>query len=152
METFHAWSKAIPTFFFVQSRMRVLILDWSVGRIEPPQKKLQKNLQRNHKKHWNGRPWYPRNTLKVNINIFGLKNTQFLFLFLSFSMLLICSFFRLKELFQVKNGSTTTLLFFFLENAKNLGRSDDAKRRKKTRGWPNAQKYHIKLNINQGKI
>ena len=131
METFHAWSKAIPTFFFVQSRMRVLILGWSVGRIEPPQKKLQKNLQRNHKKHWNGRPWYPRNTLKVNINIFGLKNTQFLFLFLSFSMLLICSFFRLKELFQVKNGSTTTLLFFFLENAKNLGRSDDAKRRKK---------------------
>ena len=129
METFHAWSKAIPTFFFVQSRMRVLILGWSVGRIEPKKKKLQKNLQRNHKKHWNGRPWYPRNTLKVNINIFGLKNTQFLFLFLSFSMLLICSFFRLKELFQVKNGSTTTLLFFFLENAKNLGRSDDAKRR-----------------------
>ena len=112
--------------------MRVLILGWSVGRIEPKKKKkLQKNLQRNHKKHWNGRPWYPRNTLKVNINIFGLKNTQFLFLFLSFSMLLICSFFRLKELFQVKNGSTTTLLFFFLENAKNLGRSDDAKRRTK---------------------
>ena len=26
--------------------------------------------------------------------------------------------------------------FFFFENAKNLGRSDDAKRRKK-RGWPN---------------
>ena len=118
METFHAWSKAIPTFFFVQSRMRVLILGWSVGRIEPPQKKLQKNLQRNHKKHWNGRPWYPRNTLKVNINIFGLKNTQFLFLFLSFSMLLICSFFRLQELFQVKNGSTTTLLFFFWKMPK----------------------------------
>ena len=54
-----------------------------------------------------------------------------MFLFLSFSMLLICSFFRLKELFQVKNGSTTTLLFFFLQNAKNLGRSDDAKRRTK---------------------
>ena len=46
-----------------------------------------------------------------------------------FSMLLLCSFFRLKELFQVKNGLTTSLLFF--ENAKNLGRSDDAKRRKK---------------------
>ena len=27
-------------------------------------------------------------------------------------------------------------LFFFFENAKNLGRSDDGKRRKK-RGWPN---------------
>ena len=40
-------------------------------------------------------------------------------LFLFFSMLLLCSFFRLKELFQVKNGLTTLLLFF--ENAKNLG-------------------------------
>ena len=27
-------------------------------------------------------------------------------------MLLLCSFFRLKELFQVKNGLTTSLLFF----------------------------------------
>ena len=42
---------------------------------------------------------------------------------------------RLKELFQLKNGLTTSLLgFFFLENAKNLGRSDDAKRRKKEDG------------------
>ena len=59
---------------------------------------------------------------------------MFMFLFLFFCMLLLCSFFRLKELFQVKNGVTTTLLFFF-ENAKNWGRSDDGKRRKK-RGWP----------------
>ena len=36
-------------------------------------------------------------------------------------MLLLCSFLRLKELFQVKNGLTTSLPFF--ENAKNLGRS-----------------------------
>ena len=34
------------------------------------------------------------------------------FLFLFFSMLLLCSFFRLKELFQVKNGLTMLLLFF----------------------------------------
>ena len=53
-------------------------------------------------------------------------------LFLFFSMLLLCSFFRLKELFQVKNGMTTSLLFFF-ENAQNLGRSDDGKRREKKR-------------------
>ena len=59
-------------------------------------------------------------------------------------MLLLCSFFRLKELFQVKSGLTTSLIFFFLfENAKNLGRSDDAKRRKK-RGWPEPQ------SINRG--
>ena len=58
-----------------------------------------------------------------------------MFLFLFFSMLLLCSFFRLKELFQVKNGVTMSLLSFFSENAKNLGWSDDGKRKKK-RGWP----------------
>ena len=36
----------------------------------------------------------------------------FMFLLLFFSVLLLCSFFRLKELFQVKNGLTTSLLFF----------------------------------------
>ena len=56
-----------------------------------------------------------------------------MFLFLFFSMLLLCSFFRLKELFQVKNGVTTSLLLI-LENAKNLGCSDDGKRRKKEDG------------------
>ena len=48
-------------------------------------------------------------------------------------MLSLCSFSRLKELFQVKNGLTMLLLFFL--SAKNLGRLDDAKQRKK-RGWP----------------
>ena len=57
-----------------------------------------------------------------------------MFLFLFFSMLLLSSFLRLKELLQVKNGVSTSLLFFF-ENAKNLGRSYDCKRRKK-RGCP----------------
>ena len=62
---------------------------------------------------------------------------MFLFLFLFFCTLLLRSFFRLKELFQVKNSLTTSLLFVVVvfENAKYLGRSDDAKRRKK-RGWP----------------
>ena len=41
-----------------------------------------------------------------------------LFLFLFFSMLLLCSFFRLKELFQVGNGLTTSLIFFFLKMPK----------------------------------
>ena len=54
-----------------------------------------------------------------------------MFLFLFFSMLLPCSFFRLKELFQVKNGVITSVGFFFFENAKNLGRSDDGKQKKK---------------------
>ena len=67
---------------------------------------------------------------------------MFLFLFLFCSMLLLCSFFRLKELFQVKNGLTTSLLFFF-ENAKNLGRSDDAKRRNKKRMALSAVNEHL---------
>ena len=45
-------------------------------------------------------------------------------------MLLLCSFFILKELFPVKNGFTT-LFFFFFENVKNFSRSDDAKQDKK---------------------
>ena len=44
---------------------------------------------------------------------------MFVFLFLFFSMLLLCSFFRLKELFPMKNGLTKSLLFFF-ENAQKF--------------------------------
>ena len=36
---------------------------------------------------------------------------MFMFLFLFFSVLLLCSFCRLKELFQVNNGVTMSLLF-----------------------------------------
>ena len=58
-------------------------------------------------------------------------------------MLLLCSFFRLKELFQVKNGLTTSLLFFF-ENSKNVGRLDDAKRKRRGDRWPQDQKRRPK--------
>ena len=39
----------------------------------------------------------------------NIQEEMFIFLFLLFSVLLLCSFFRLKELFQVKNGLTTSL-------------------------------------------
>ena len=39
-------------------------------------------------------------------------------MFLFFSMLLLCSFFRSKELFQVKNGLTTSFPFFFWKMPK----------------------------------
>ena len=42
--------------------------------------------------------------------------SQFLFLF--FSMLLLCSSFRLKESFKMKNSLTTSLLFFFWKMPK----------------------------------
>ena len=71
---------------------------------------------------------------------------MFLCLFLFFSMLLLYSFFRLKELFKLKNGLTISLLFvFIIENAKNLGRSDNAKWKK--RGWPNITPKDKKLFV-----
>ena len=39
-------------------------------------------------------------------------------MFVFFSMMLLCSFFRLKELFQVKITVTTSLLFFLLKMPK----------------------------------
>ena len=73
--------------------------------------------------------------LKVNIHITGL--TKCTIYSKKFSCFSLCCYYdhfsdRLKELFQVKNGLTTSLLFFF-ESVKNLGRSDDAKQRKKER-------------------
>ena len=60
---------------------------------------------------------------------------MFMFLFLFFSMLLLCSFFRLKELFQVKNGVTTSLLSFLKIPKIWVGRTTVSGERK--RGWPN---------------
>ena len=107
-------AKAIPLFF----SFSVKCVSWYwVSRSD-----WKKKLKKNHKKSRNRRPWYPRMTLKVNIHIFGLTKCAIyckkmsLFLFLFFYMLLLCSFFRLKELFQVKNGLTTFshfLIFFW---------------------------------------
>ena len=55
---------------------------------------------------------------------------MFMFLFLFFSKLLLCSFFIISS-----EKWFNYVVTFFFEKAKNLGRSDDAKRRKK-RGWP----------------
>ena len=46
----------------------------------------------------------------------------------------------------MKNGLTTLLLFFYFENAQNLGRSDDAKQRKK-RGWSKCTKNLLDVCI-----
>ena len=102
--------------------MRLLILGWSVGL-------KKKNIKKIHKK--SRRTWYPRVMLKVNIHIFGLtkckiyckKCSCFCSCF-SLCCYILCSFFRLKYLFQMKNGLTaSTRYFFFFEKAKNLGRS-----------------------------
>ena len=98
--------KAIAIFSFAYRRMRFLLLGRSVG--------LKKKKTKNKTKQNNTRslgivgPGTPGRKKMYNI-----LWRMFMFLFLFFSMLLLCSFFRLKELFQVKNGVTTSLLFFF---------------------------------------
>ena len=80
---------------------------------------------------------------------------MFMFLFLFFSMLLLCSFFRLKELFQVKNGVTTTLLFFFWKMPKiGVGRTT-VNGEKKEDGLSlcrNNISRLLKLNFKQGPL
>ena len=114
--------------------MRFLILGRSV-RLK--KKKLKKKV---HKKSRNSRPWYPRTMLKVNIHIFGLtkctivKNVHvFVPVFLYAVTILV---FQIKRIISSKKWCNYIITFFFFENAKNLGRSDDGKGRKK-RGWPN---------------
>ena len=67
------------------------------------------------------------------------------FLFLFFSMMLLCSFFRLKELFQVKNGFTMSLHFFFLKMPNIWVGPDDAKRIEKKRGGPQMAKRQVRV-------
>ena len=43
--------------------------------------------------------------------------------------------FQIKRIISSKKWFNYVVTFFFFENAKTLGRSDDAKPRKK-RGWP----------------
>ena len=51
--------------------------------------------------------------------------------------------FEIKRIISSKKRLNYVVTFFFFENAKNLDRSDDSKRRKK-RGWPNVQFKRIK--------
>ena len=68
-------------------------------------------------------------------------------MFLFFSMRLLCSFFRLKELFQVKKWFNDVITLFFFQNAKKLGRSDGAKRRKKNRMALHPKYVHLQWVI-----
>ena len=106
-----------------------------VGQIE------KKNLKKNHKKFRNSRLWYPRTTLKVNIHIFGLTKctiySEKCSCFCSCFLYALCCYY-------VKNGATMSLLFFF-ENAKNLGPSDDGKRRKRMALVKESQQLIIKF-------
>ena len=47
--------------------------------------------------------------------------------------------FQIKRIISSEKWFKYVVTFFFFENAKNLGRSDDSKRRKK-REWPNVDK------------
>ena len=53
--------------------------------------------------------------------------------------------FQIKRIISSEKWCNDVVTFFFFENAKNLGRSDDSKRRKK-RGWPNRKRIEIMIN------
>ena len=53
--------------------------------------------------------------------------------------------FQIKRIISREKWFNYVVTFFF-ENAKNLGRSDDAKRRKK-RGWPKKNPYKRGVRI-----
>ena len=80
-------------------------------------------------------------TLKVNIHIFGLTtytkyDRVFVPVFLYDVTMLI---FQIKRIISSEKWFNYVLTFFFSENAKNLGRSDDAIKREEKRGgfrWP----------------
>ena len=124
-------SKAISFFLLLPSNVFPGI--GSVGRFEK-KKKPKKN---SHKKSRNSRPWYPRTTLKVNIHIFRLtkctiycaKCSCLCSCFLYAVTMLI---FHIKRIILSEKWCNYVVTFCF-ENAKNLGRSDDGKRRKKRR-------------------
>ena len=64
-------------------------------------------------------------TTETPVRQYTVKNVPFLSLF--FSRLLLCSFFRLKELFKSEKWFNY-LVTFFLENAKNLDILNSASR------------------------
>ena len=65
-----------------------------------------------------------------------------MFLFLFFSMLFLI--FQSKRIISSEKWCDYVVPVFFFENAKNLGRLDDGKRRKK-RGWTNI--YFFQKNL-----
>ena len=113
-----------PSAFFFRLASNAFPNIRSVGRIK---KKLK---QKHHKKSRNRRPWHPKMTLKVNIYIFIFV---FVSVFLYAATMLI---FQIKRINYCKWKMVQLRLyfFFFFINAKNLGLSDDAKRRKNEDG------------------
>ena len=73
-------------------------------------------------------------TYETPVRQYTVKNVPVLSLF--FSRLLPCSFFRVKELFKSKKWFNYLVTFFFGKCQENLGRLDDAKRRKETESMP----------------
>ena len=71
---------------------------------------------------------------------------MFLFLFLFFSMLLMTMrIFQIKRIISSEKWFNYVVTFFF-ENDKNLGRSDDAKRRKKEK-WHKREIFYSQTNF-----
>ena len=131
--------KVIPVFFFVYRRMRFLTL----GRIEKkkPKKKITRSLGISG-------PGTPGRRQKSTFTYLDEQNAQhtvknvlvFVPVFLYVVTMLNL---EIKRIISSKKRLNYVVTLFFFENAKNLDRSDDSKRRKKW-GWPNVQFKRIK--------
>ena len=111
--------------------MRLLILGRSV-RLKG------KTNKKNHKKSRRRRPWCPRMTLKVNIDIFGLskrsiycKNVPVLVRVFLYAVNMLN--FQIKIIISSEKWCNYFVTFFFFGKCQKIGSVDDAKRRKKKR-------------------
>ena len=119
-----------PPFFFFRLASNAFPNIRSVGGIE------KKNLKKNHKEVSEQKALVRQNDVKtVYIYIFGLtKCTIYCKKRSCFSLCrrLYMLIFQIKRIISNEKWFNYVVTFFF-ENAKTLGRSDDAKRRKKER-------------------
>ena len=124
----------------------------SVGRIK-------KKLQQNQKKSRNRRPWYPRMTLKVKIYLFRLtkctiyskKNVPVFVPAHWFLYAVTMLIFQIKRIISSEKWFNYVVTFFF-GNSKNVGRSDDAKRRKRGDGLRVRRADQTKQKCREGKL
>ena len=133
--------KAIPVFFFVYRRMRLMTLGRSVWLKKKTKKKITRSLGISG-------PGTPGRRQKSTFTYLDEQNAQhtvknvlvFVPVFLYVVTMLNL---EIKRIISSKKRLNYVVTFFFFENAKNLDRSDDSKRRKKW-GWPNVQFKRIK--------
>ena len=109
-----------------------------VGLVSRIEKKRPK--KKNHKKSRNGRPWYPRMTLKVNIHIFGLTKCTILYCKKCSCFVPVFLYAVTKLMFQIKRIISRekwfnyTVTFFLKKLCQKFGSVGRRLKQRKKRG------------------